>query len=70
MAVSREAVIWTYRLLHDREPETEDVITSKMDTSSIQVLVREALMSEEFLEKNAVSLYELYVISTKPKDGN
>src|SRR3982074_3219529 len=51
--LTREHVVWAYRLLLDREPESEDVIGPKLagshDTSELR---RHMMTSEEFQLKN------------------
>ena len=51
--LTREHVIWAYRLLLDREPESEDVIGPKLagsrDTSELR---RHLMTSREFRQKN------------------
>lgn len=51
--ITREHVVWGYRLFLDREPEAELVIRQKMSAhASTQDLRREFLSSAEFKEKN------------------
>jgi FkbM family methyltransferase len=51
--ITREHVIWAYRLLLDRDPESEDVIGPKLAGSSDTRELRHHLMtSAEFLAKN------------------
>jgi FkbM family methyltransferase len=53
MSLSREHVIWAYRLLLDREPENDDVVDKKArGLSSTQELRAELVASEEYREKN------------------
>src|SRR5205814_669481 len=51
--LTREHVVWAYRLLLDRDPENEDVIGPKLagsrDTSELR---RHLMTSAEFLDKN------------------
>jgi SAM-dependent methyltransferase len=47
--VTRENVIWCYRMLLGREPENEGAINSKLQRSSTEELLREFLTSREFL---------------------
>ena len=52
-AVTREHVIWAYRLLLDRDPESEDAITPKVRGCATTRQLRAELMnSAEFREKN------------------
>jgi FkbM family methyltransferase len=52
-AITREHVIWAYRLLLDREPENEDVIGPKLAGSqNTRELRRHLMTSAEFQEKN------------------
>jgi acetyltransferase-like isoleucine patch superfamily enzyme len=48
MAVSREAVIWGYRFLLGREPESDAVIQEKLATTDIAQLIRDLVGSAEF----------------------
>src|ERR1700681_2144703 len=51
--LTREHVVWAYRLLLDREPESEDVIGPKLAASQNTRELRHHLMtSAEFQEKN------------------
>jgi len=51
--LSRDHIIWAYRLLLDREPESEAVITPKMQGYGSTVeLRRDFMTSAEFAEKN------------------
>src|SRR5437879_11553386 len=51
--LTREHVVWAYRLLLDREPESEDVIGPKLAGSHTTRELRHHLMtSAEFQEKN------------------
>jgi FkbM family methyltransferase len=51
--LTREHVVWAYRLLLDREPESEDVIGPKLAGSSNTRELRNHLMtSREFRDKN------------------
>lgn len=51
--ISQDAVIWAYRLLLGREPESPAVIEEKTGCTSIQDLVFEFLKSGEFKDKLA-----------------
>ncbi len=52
--LTREHVVWAYRLLLDREPENEDVIASKLAGSLNTAELRDHLItSAEFRSKNA-----------------
>ncbi len=48
MPVPRDAVIWAYRFLLGREPETEDVILRSMEQSDPAALARFIMCSREF----------------------
>jgi len=51
--LTRDHVVWAYRLLLDREPENEDVIGSKLAGSrDTKELRRHLMTSAEFLDKN------------------
>lgn len=48
MAVAREEVIWAYRMLLGREPESEDAIARHMTVPNRETLRRSFLVSAEF----------------------
>src|SRR5207237_206556 len=51
--LTREHVVWAYRLLLDREPENDDVIAPKLAGSrDTRELRRHLITSSEFREKN------------------
>src|SRR4051794_21042545 len=51
--LTREHVVWAYRLLLDRDPESEDVIGPKLDGSRTTAELRHHLItSAEFRDKN------------------
>src|SRR4029078_7999349 len=51
--LTRDPVVWAYRLLLDRDPESEDVIGPKLAGSRNTAEVRHHLItSSEFREKN------------------
>src|SRR5438477_3574246 len=51
--LTREHVVWAYRLLLDRDPESEDVIGPKLDGSrSTADLRRHLITSAEYQRKN------------------
>src|SRR3954467_5319421 len=51
--LTREHVVWAYRLLLDRDPESEDVIGPKLAGSGNTAELRHHLMtSAEFQQKN------------------
>ena len=53
MSLSRDHVIWAYRLLLDREPESDAVVENKArGVSSTQELRAELVASAEYREKN------------------
>lgn len=53
MKVSKEAIIWAYRLFLDREPEDELVISAKLNSlNSFQEIRQLFLNSDEYLLKN------------------
>jgi hypothetical protein len=51
MSVSRDEVIWAYRLILGREPETEAAITNKLSHENVESLRTEFLTSEEISSK-------------------
>src|SRR5262249_47756537 len=51
--LTRDHVVWAYRLLLDRDPESEDVVAPKLAGSrDTRELRRHVMTSEEFHEKN------------------
>lgn len=52
MTVAPDAIRWAYRLLLDREPETEAVVEFYRGTSDIRTLRTIFLNSDEYLERN------------------
>jgi hypothetical protein len=50
--VTREAVVWAYRLLLNREPESEQVITEHQEAADISALSQRFLRSDEYLLAN------------------
>lgn len=64
MAVPREAVVWAYRLLLDREPDSEAAIEEN-ESASLAQLVAEMLASDEFLGRNA----ERLCVICEPRSG-
>ena len=53
MPLSRETVAWAYRILLDREPESEDVLLPKMRAyGSTRELRHDMVTSDEYHEKN------------------
>jgi FkbM family methyltransferase len=53
--LSREAVIWSYRLFLGREPESEAVIVSHQHIESIEVMRRAFMSCDEFLLVNGIA---------------
>ena len=53
MAISKEAIIWAYRLFLDREPENEPAVSGKLDyLTTTQDVRREFLTSDEYRASN------------------
>jgi FkbM family methyltransferase len=53
MSLSRDTVAWAYRILLDREPESEDVLLPKMRAySTTRELRHDMVTSDEYQEKN------------------
>jgi hypothetical protein len=50
--VSREAVIWAYRLFLNREPENEQVVEGHQKAPNLRVLSQRFLRSHEYLGAN------------------
>jgi SAM-dependent methyltransferase len=56
MKISKETIIWAYRLFLDREPENEKIVASKLRSlSNTQDVRREFLNSDEYLSSNPTS---------------
>ena len=53
--VSREEVIWCYRTLLGREPESEEVIAANAKSKDVKSLVESFVSSPEFVAKSAVA---------------
>jgi hypothetical protein len=51
--ISRNDVLSLYRLILDRQPESEDVINEKRFADSISDAAADMLMSEEFIRNNS-----------------
>lgn len=51
MPVSRDAVIWAYRLFLNREPENESAVANKLGFATHQDLAKSMVTSREFQEK-------------------
>jgi FkbM family methyltransferase len=49
MSVSRDEVVWCYRIALGREPESDEVIRLHMDCENLQALRRSLLTSPEFV---------------------
>ena len=55
MAMSREDVIWVYKIFLGREPENDDVIVSHIGSGRSRIEMIEHIMeSEEFASKHTV----------------
>lgn len=54
MAISREEVIWAYRMFFGREPESDDVIEKQMVTRNIADLRNQFIASREFRASNSI----------------
>jgi FkbM family methyltransferase len=53
MPLSRDTVVWAYRILLDREPESEDVLLPKMRAySTTRELRHDMVTSDEYQDKN------------------
>jgi hypothetical protein len=61
--VSREQVIELYRLILDREPESDGVVNEKRKATSAAKVAAEMLKSDEFFTKNK-ELLRAYVRPT------
>lgn len=51
--VSREQIIWCYRTLLGREPESEEAILAHADHKNVHDLVDQVVKSPEFVENNS-----------------
>ncbi len=54
--ISRSDVLNLYRLILDRDPESEQVIGEKRNAASVSELASEMLTSEEFVTNNAATI--------------
>jgi hypothetical protein len=55
MGMSREDVIWVYRIFLGREPENDDVITSQVNSGRSRLeMITQIIESEEFASKHIV----------------
>lgn len=54
--IRREEVRECYRLLLDREPESEQVVDDKCQADTIDLLIEDMVSSSEFLEANKVAI--------------
>ena len=50
MSVSREEVIWAYRMILGREPESDTVINAKIGLESVPQMRTDMLLSDEFAQ--------------------
>ena len=53
MGISREEVLWCYRNLLGREPESDATVRSHLDSTSFRALVKAFVRSPEFMGKQA-----------------
>lgn len=53
MTVSRDEVLWCYRMILGREPESEDTVRAKMKSPNRSSLREVFLRSPEFIRKNS-----------------
>lgn len=51
MAISKEEVVWAYRMILGREPESEDVIKKQMKNKDISAIRETFLNSPEYIQK-------------------
>lgn len=68
MAVSAESVIWAYRLLLGREPESDDVINKHMNAASQKILVENFMRSGEFSSKFPLTKPSVRHLNTRSID--
>jgi hypothetical protein len=55
MAMSREDVIWAYKIFLGREPESEETIASQLANGQSRLeLIMQIMESEEFAAKHVV----------------
>jgi hypothetical protein len=54
--ISRNDVLNLYRLILDRDPESEQVIGEKRNAASLSELASEMLTSDEFVTNNAATI--------------
>src|SRR5437016_12006140 len=56
---ARDAVIWGYRLLLGRDPESEDVVKAAMRFPSPEAFVRAIVTSAEFRNKGIIGVRQM-----------
>ncbi len=55
MTISREDVIWIYKIFLGREPESEDVIAHQVNSGKSRIeMISQIIESEEFIGKHIV----------------
>jgi hypothetical protein len=55
MAMSREDVIWIYKIFLGREPESEDAIAHQLNIGTSRIdMIAQIIASEEFAGKHIV----------------
>ncbi len=59
---TREETTWAYRLLLDREPESEDALRG-WDDIPLPLVTSSILLSEEFLQNNSWLVLETLMLS-------
>ena len=58
--IDREVVVKAYRLLLDRDPESNKSIEQKMTCKSTDILITELITSTEFATRNREQLRALF----------
>jgi len=66
--VEEEQVIWAYRLLLGREPESAAAVDQKLRSKNLRVLVNELLLSREFQARHPVigTVFDKWVLTEHP----
>jgi hypothetical protein len=62
---TREETTWAYRLLLDREPESEEALRG-WDEIPLPLVTSSILLSEEFLQNNSWLILETLKLSESP----
>lgn len=59
--ISEDQVVMMYRLILGRDPESRRAIQEKLNAPSIQALLADMLMSDEFVMKNRDLIARIFI---------